>query len=354
MKSVILKAPGQFEIAEVPMPNAESGDVIIRIEAAAICGTDLRILSGRKRKGVRFPSVIGHEFAGEVVASDGAFAVGDRIAVDPVIPCRRCFYCRTGKENICLNRQAIGYEFDGAFAEYLRIPAAALEAGNALKLPDSMTFAEGALVEPLACCLNGQKNAGVGLGDTVLILGAGPIGIMHLLLARAAGASLTIVSEPNAGRRSQAADFGADLVVDPETEDPGEAVRARTGGLGADVAILAIGIPKLVADAPNWVRKGGRVNLFAGFSIGDSSPLDVNLLHYNELLVSGASALSRRDYEQAMKMIASGRIDIGRLVTHRFPLHEFAEAVRMAASGNALKVVLENVWTEDNAGAPGY
>ena len=345
MKAALLRAPGDMAIASIPMPEPGEGDIVIRVKAAAICGTDIRIINGKKRKGVRFPGVIGHEFSGEVTAVGAgveSFRPGDRVAADPVIPCRGCAYCRAGRENVCLNRTAIGYEYDGAFAEYLRIPAPALQAGNVLRLPDGMTHAEGALAEPLACVVNGQKNAGVGLGDTVLVLGAGPIGLMHMLLARASGAGLVAVSEPNAGRRRRAEEMGADIVIDPSREDPGDVVRGRTGGLGADVAILAIGVPKLAAEAIGCVRKGGRVNLFAGFSVGDTGVFDVNLIHYNEVFISGASALSRAGYETAFALIAGGSIPVERLVSHRFRLDDMDAAVSLAESGDALKILVQN------------
>lgn len=345
MKAALLKAPGDLQVTDIPQPQAGPGELVIKVKAAALCGTDIRIMNGKKKKGVRFPSVIGHEFAGEVVevgAGMSGFAIGDRVAADPVVPCRGCAYCRTGRENVCLNRKAIGYEFDGAFAEYMLIPSIALEAGNVVKLPEGMSYAAGALAEPLACVLNGQKNAGIGLGDAVLILGSGPIGLMHMMLAKASGAGLVAISEPNAGRRARATEMGADIVIDPTVEDPGEIMRAHTDGLGADAVILAIGVPKLAADALGYVRKGGRVNLFAGFSVGDMGTIDVNLIHYNEIYMSGASALSRGGYETAFKLIAGGAIAVERLVSDRFPLDRIHDAVALAESGNALKIVVQN------------
>jgi L-iditol 2-dehydrogenase len=205
-----------------------------------------------------------------------------------------------------------------------------------------MDFEAAALAEPLACCINGQRNAGIALGDSVLVLGAGPIGLMHAALAKSAGARQVIVSEPNAARRQAAIDRGVDAVCDPSSESLVDLVRARTDGLGADVAILAIGVPALVNEAFTAVRKGGRVNLFAGFSVGASASVDVNLIHYNEILVSGASALTRRDYEVALQLLASGRVDARSLVTHRFGIDEALGAFDEAGSGRALKVALLN------------
>jgi L-iditol 2-dehydrogenase len=345
MKAAVLQAPNQLRLTDVATPEAGAGELILRVRAATVCGTDLRILTGRKTKGVRFPSVIGHEFAGEVVQAGAGvtqFKTGDRVCMDPVIPCRACAYCKSGRENVCVNRQAMGYEFDGAFAEYIRIPAIALQSGNVFRMPNGMSFEAAALAEPLACCVNGQRNAGVQLGDSVVILGAGPIGLMHAALARAAGARQVIVSEPNAARRQAAAERGVDHVCDPTSTKLEEFVKARSDGLGADVVILAIGVPQLANEALTLVRRGGRVNLFAGFSAGDTSTIDVNLIHYGELIVTGASALSRRDYELALNMLATGQIDAGTLITHRYAVADSLAAFDEAGSGRALKVAIRN------------
>lgn len=345
MKAAVLRAPNVLEIGEIATPEAGPGELILSIRAATVCGTDLRILSGKKTKGIRFPSIIGHEFAGVVVQTgDGVtgFATGDRVCMDPVVPCRACAYCKAGLENVCQNRQAMGYEFDGAFAQYIRIPAVALQAGNVFKMPEGMSFEAAALSEPLACCINGQKNAQVGLGDSVVILGAGPIGLMHAALAKAAGARQVIISEPNAGRRQAALERGVNYACDPTKENLLNVVRQQTEGLGADVVILAIGVPALANEALNLVRKGGRVNLFAGFSQGDMSSIDVNLIHYNEITVTGASALSRSGYELALNMLSSGQIDATSLITHRYAVADSLAAFDAAASGNAIKVAIHN------------
>lgn len=345
MKAAVLRAPQVLEVGDIATPDAQPGELILAIRASTVCGTDLRILTGKKTKGVRFPSIIGHEFAGVVVQTGAGvkgFATGDRVCMDPVIPCRACSYCKAGLENVCQNRQAMGYEFDGGFAEYVRVPAIALESGNVFKMPDGMSFEAAALSEPLACCINGQKNAQVGLGDSVVILGAGPIGLMHAALARAAGARQVIISEPNAARRQAALERGVNHACDPNRENLVEFVKQRTDGLGADVVILAIGVPALANEALSVVRKGGRVNLFAGFSQGDMSSIDVNLIHYNEITVTGASALTRQGYEQAMQMLSTGQIDATSLITHRFEVADSLAAFEAAGSGHALKVAIHN------------
>ena len=210
-------------------------------------------------------------------------------------------------------------------------------------LSDTVTDSDAALIEPLACVLNGQNKVGLQQGDTVVILGAGPIGALHVKLARLRGASRVIVSEPNAARRAAALVAGADVVIDPTAGDLRAAVRSETRGQGADVVICAIGIPALAAQAVGLAARGGRVSLFAGFTKGEMGTLDINAIHYDELRVTGSFGLSRRDYEDALNMVTDGRIDLRDMVTHRYGLHEVAAAFAMAESGAAMKVVISDV-----------
>lgn len=340
MKAAILSAPNDLSVNGVADPVAGPGDVILRVRAATICGTDIRILRGRKTAGVRYPSIIGHEFSGEVIEGGGRFAPGQRVGVCPAIPCGHCPQCQRGRENLCPDLQAIGYEVDGAFAELIRIPARALDMGNAHVLPDHVSHEEAALIEPLSCVLNGQNKVGLGAGDMVVILGSGPIGTLHIKLARLRGAGRVIVSEPNAARRAMALEAGADVVLDPTACDLRQAVLAETRGLGADVVICAIGIPALAAQAVGLAGKGGRISLFAGFSKDDLGQLDINAIHYEELRMVGAFGLSRRDYADALHMIADGRIEVASMVTHRFALNEALDAFRVAEGGGAMKVAI--------------
>ncbi len=344
MKAGLLRGPNRLDLEEVPDPERGPGDLIVKVRAATICGTDLRILRGRKTAGVRYPSVIGHEFAGEIVEAPagGPFAVGQRVCVDPAIACGRCAYCKLGHENICANLTAIGYEIDGAFAEYIRIPARAIETGNVYDIPGDLPFEQAALAEPFACVINGQERVGVAAGDAVAILGAGPIGLLHVKLARLSGARTVVVSEPNPGRRRAAQDAGADLVVDPTADDLAGIVKGATRGVGADVAIVAIGVPALANAAIGLVRRRGRVSLFAGFSVGDSAPLDINAIHYGELVVTGSFGLSRVHFERALDLVATRRIDVAPFVTHRFELPSLGEALATAENGSALKVAIVN------------
>lgn len=344
MKAGLLRAPNDLSFETVPDPVLAAGDLLVRVRAATVCGTDIRIFRGRKTAGVRYPSILGHEFAGEIVdtGGNGDFSCGEAVAVCPAIPCGHCDYCKRGYENICQNLTAIGYEIDGAFAEYIRIPARAIEARNVFRIPESLSWEKAALVEPLSCVLNGQEKIGIEVGDTVVVLGSGPIGLLHIKLARLSGAHRVIVSEPSASRREAAIAAGADIAVDPVSEDLQAVVRAHTKGLGADKLIVAIGVAKLANDALSLVRHRGRVSLFAGFSSAEMATMDVNLIHYNELVVTGSFGLNRLQFEKSLDMIAAGRIEVDSMLTHRFALEDIGAALETAERGGAVKVAVVN------------
>ena len=343
MKAGVFASLDTIVCREIDKPIIGPSEILIRVKAAAICGTDIRILHGKKTKGVRMPSVLGHEFSGEVVEAGEdlrEFVAGDRVCVDPVLPCGSCHYCMNGMENVCLNREAIGYEYDGSFAEYIRIPASFIRRRNVQKLPQGVSWISGALAEPLSCVINGQRKLRISPGETVVVIGTGPIGLMHAMLAKASGARKVIVSEPVESRRTAALKYGADVLVDPMNESLDDVVSAHTDGLGADVVILAIGNPRIVNDALRIAKKGARISFFAGFSKGDLPGVDVNLIHYNELVLVGSASLQRHDMSTALNLIESGALNLEQMATKTLSLDRIAEAFALAESGEAIKVVL--------------
>lgn len=344
MKAVVLNGPNDFASIDIPKPVIGDNDMLLEMKKAAICGTDMRILAGTKTKGVRYPSVIGHEMCG-VIAEVGknvtGFQVGDKVSIANVIPCGSCPACLAGRENACMNRKAIGYEFDGGFEEYVLIPEIAIKSGNVIKLPEDVSFTAGALIEPLSCCIRGLKNAGTGFNDTVLIVGAGPIGLMHMQLSKIAGAKQVIVSEPNEMRREVALELGADRVVDPTKENLEQIIKDATNGMGADVIVMAIGVPALVNSTLKLCKKGGTVNLFAGFAGTGECQIEVNTIHYNEINVNGSTAYKRADYLEAADMVITKKINLDKIATHTFKIDEFQDAYEMCKSGKGLKVMIE-------------
>jgi L-iditol 2-dehydrogenase len=342
MKAGVLRNVNEVHFTTIADPDLQAGDMLLKVKAATICGTDIRILRGKKTSGIRYPSILGHEFAGVIANSGGhaQFKSGQAVCVCPQFTCGHCEYCIRGAENLCRNMTAMGYEIDGAFAEYVRIPASGVRSGNVFAIPNGLSFEEAALAEPLACVMNGQERVGLKMGDTVAILGAGPIGILHIKLARLSGARTIIVSEPNPLRRAAALKAGADSVVDPIAGDLFAFVKSATGGLGVDVAIVAIGVPTLANDAIRLVRSRGCVSLFAGFSKDVQAELDVNAIHYNEIVVTGAFGLTRLLFEKALSMIASGQLEMKSLLTHRFGLADIKTALDTAEQGAAIKVAV--------------
>jgi len=343
VRAVIYKAPGDVEVMDVESPVPGDGEVLLKVLSNTICGTDLRIAKGIKRKGVIAPRVLGHEVAGEVVqlgANVTGFAVGDTVGLSPTFSCGSCTECQRALFHLCRNAKVLGHQTDGGLAEFLLVPAQAVRDG--VLVPYSVTSDPVAisLAEPLSCVIHGQRFLDISLGDVVLVIGGGAIGLMHARLAKLAGASTVILSEPVEFRRAIAAEYGADVTVDPTTENLAQIVADRTNGDGADVVIVCIGVPALVNDALNLARKRARVSLFAGFPTDERTAIDSNLIHYKELTIVGSSNSNIVDYEQAVNLIESGAIDTARLVTHRFAVDEYEDAVDMINHPQALKVAI--------------
>jgi L-iditol 2-dehydrogenase len=343
MRAVIYKAPGDVEVMDIERPVPGEGDVLLKVSSNTICGTDLRIAKGIKRKGVVAPRVLGHEVAGEVVqlgANVTGFAVGDTVGLSPTFSCGSCTECQRALFHLCRNAKVLGHQTDGGLAEFLLVPSQAVRDG--VLVPYSVTADPVAisLAEPLSCIIHGQRFLDISFGDVVLVIGGGAIGLMHARLAKLAGASTVILSEPVEFRRTIAAEFGADVTVDPTTEDLAQIVSDRTNGDGADVVIVCIGVPALVNDALTLARKHARVSLFAGFPTDELTAIDSNLIHYKELTIVGSSNSTIVDYQQAIGLIESGAINTARLVTHRFTVDQYEDAVDMINHPQALKVAI--------------
>ncbi len=343
MLAAVFRGPGELDVAEVEKPEAGPGEVVVEVGANTVCGTDVRILRGEKTRGIGRNVVLGHEFSGRVaeIGEDvSGYEIGAQVVMAPAIACHYCYFCKRGMENVCLNKKIMGNIVDGGLAEYARIPADAVRAGNLFVAGKDLPPEQLALAEPLACCINGRDNYRVDLDDMVLLLGAGPIGLFHLQLALLAGARTVIVSNRFEARRNFAAELGAHVTVDPTSEDLWEVVAEYTDGLGVDVSVICVGKPELVNDALRVTRKGGRVNVFAGLAGDGWAEVEANLIHYNELVLTGASDSRRCDYDTALRLIETGSIDTKRMVTHRFPLIDAERAIEVSAAGEGVKVVV--------------
>jgi L-iditol 2-dehydrogenase len=343
MRGFTFQGPGRAELTELPDPKPGRGEILLKVESNTVCGTDLRIMRGEKTKGVRVGVVLGHEASGTVAAlGDGVegYEVGTLCGVSPIFACGVCRYCQTGLENLCERALVVGYDVNGGLGEWMVIPAVGVRAGRLVPAPAGLPPEQLSLAEPLACCLNGMDQYRVEVGEVVVILGAGPIGLFHLQLAVIGGARSVIVSDPSPTRRKVAAELGAAVTVDPTGEDLAAVVADVTGGLGADVAVVCIGRPQLVNDALNVVGKRGRVSVFAGLADKGWAEIEANLIHYKEITLLGAANSGRVDYERAVALISCGRIDAARMVTHRFPLDRAAEAIEFVAGGEGIKIAV--------------
>ena len=343
MHAAVYEGSGQLTVREVPTPVPGPGEVLVRIDSNTICGTDLRVASGAKSKGVHPPVVLGHELSGTVHRlGDGVTGldVGERVGMTPSIACTTCRQCLLGNFNLCARARVLGHSVDGGLADYFLAPAEAVAQGNLVPAPATLEPVEVSLAEPLSCVLHGQELMGLAEGDVVVVIGGGAIGLLHAQVARVRGARTVIVSEPVGSRRDLARRLGADIVVDPTQEDLAAVVDEATGGAGADAVVVCIGVPGLVGGALEIAGQRAKVCLFAGFPNGVPSEIDPNLVHYRELQVTGSSNSTIQEYRDSLALIAAGDVDVKSLVTHRFALGQIEEARAMAVAPDALKVAV--------------
>lgn len=344
MRAAVFHEPGVIAVEDVTEPALDDDGILVRVRAASICGTDLRISKyGHFKIPAGTRRVLGHEIAGDVVAVGSdvvGFAVGQRVTVTPNIGCGRCDFCRQGLNNMCPDYEAFGISLDGGFQEYLHVPGFALERGNVFPIPDGVAYEDAALTEPFSCCWRGQRALSVGVDDTVLIVGAGPIGIFHLMLSKLAGARKVIVANAGQARLDEAKRLGADVTVDVSVSDLADVVMAETAGRGVDVAITAVSNAQVQSQAVDLLATHGRLNFFAGLGGGERPEIDTNRLHYRGLILTGTTGSSNGDYAESLRMVGDRRVDLGRLVTGRFPLDEIAAAFQHSASGAGMKAMI--------------
>jgi L-iditol 2-dehydrogenase len=345
MLAAVYHGINDLRIEEVEKPAIGEDEALLRVKAAAICGTDLRILASGHFKILEGTTrILGHELAGQVVEIGPrvrGLVPGMRIAIAPNTGCGTCEQCVQGRDHLCPNYEAFGISLDGAFAEYMRIPASFIRRGNTALIPEGISYEEGALNESFSCCYHGSRACRIEPGDVVLIVGAGPIGIMHLLLARLSGASTVIVSEMIEERRLQALEFGADLAINPGQEDLLAVVGEVSHGRGADVIIVAAPAPSAQEQSLDLAATRGRINFFGGLPKGSEFiSFKSNRVHYREIVVMGTTGSSNYEFRRSMEIIASGRVALAPLISARFPLLEAKEAFAVAASKKALKVII--------------
>ena len=338
MRAAVLTGVGRVELQERPDPEPRPGWVVVRVDVASLCGTDTHQYEGRVDS--PFPRVPGHDFAGTVEAVGGGVdprLVGGRYALKPSLPCGECAACADGRPLDCPRKKLIGLWSDGCLAERIAMPAV-----NLVPVPDGVPLWAGALLEPFAVGLNCVDRLRLTLGDSVLVLGQGPIGLAVARLAAASGAGQLLVTDVREEVFPVSRAYGATTCLDSRDETLVQQVLDLTGGRGADVVVETSGAPAAVASVPDLVRKEGTVS-YIGFA-NDLPPLPLVPVMLKTLTIQGIGGNGGRgQYERALELVRTGRVDLAPLVTHRFPLAEVAEAFEVASTkrGGAIKVLVE-------------
>lgn len=336
MKAIRLYGPRDLRLEEVPLPEITSQQVLIRIEVCGICPSDVRWYAGTRPlpQRVRLPRIPGHEWVGEIVevgAEVTEYQVGDRVAAYGQVVCGMCENCKRGIFNFCLDRR---WAIEGGFSQYGRASAQGL-----LPIPQELGYEEASLTEPLSCCINGIWRSNIRLGDDVVVVGAGPIGLLHIQLARLHGARV-IATDLIPERLEVAKEVGAHEVVSAVGGDVIEQVRELTGGRGADAVIVATGARAAMEQGLQMAGLHGNVNLFAGSYPPPQLPLDPNLIHYKELTLTGSHHFTPFTFQRALKLLQYGLIQVKPLISHRLRLEQTAEGFDIVAGQKGLKVVV--------------
>jgi L-iditol 2-dehydrogenase len=345
MKAIVYYGPGDIRFELISIPKYRNNELLVKVDACAVCGTDLKSFrSGNPR--IKAPIVMGHEFTGYVEnigRSVRGFDKGERIVMATSVSCGECYYCKKGWKNLCKNIAPMGYSFPGGMAEYISIPERALKYGHVIKVPANVKAEHAALAEPLSCAINAAVNARIQPGELVVVLGAGPMGLMNALVAKALGARKIIISEINDERLSQAREFDIDVLVNPEKMDLTEIVKENTGGYGADTVIVAAPAALPQETAVKLVRKKGTICLFASLPLGNEM-LSINsrVVHYGEITIVGSSDSTPEHVKKAVEMISTGQLPADKLVTHIMKLGQISKAFDLMETGQSLRIVLKS------------
>ncbi|MGY3750413.1 zinc-binding dehydrogenase [Vagococcus acidifermentans] len=342
MKAALMYGANDIRIEEIEKPDYGSEGLLLKVEVIGLCGSDIRNLTTDSRKG-DYPHIYGHEVVGtvaEVGDNCKKYQVGDRLYVYPAVPCLECEYCRAGNSHSCKNLKAYD-RIQGGFAQYMAVPDWGVNGPNIYKIPDDVAFETAVMSEPLSSVYACQDNVNVRIGQTVVIVGAGPIGCLHAELAKIRGADQVIMVEINEQRLEESKAFGADHTINSMKEDAIEAVRQLTNGQGADVVISANPSTKAQTDAVYMVKPNGTLVFFGGVPKGQMTDIDTNYLHYNSIWVYGHYGSNTIQVKQSFDMIISGRIDASRYVSKIMPLAELFDAIQLMKNGKANKVLIK-------------
>jgi len=335
MRSLVYKGPNELKIEDKSKPQLKSGEVLIKVKYCGICGSDITIWKGkhpRAKSGV----ILGHEFTGEIVEMydvNSNLCIGDKVVVEPLIHCHRCNYCKEGKYNLCNKIGLYGIDENGAFAEYVKVLS-----DKVIPLSPSTDLKKMTLIEPLAVVVNAVSKSNIKLGDTVVILGAGPIGLLIAQVARDAGAAKIIVSEINESRLKRAKKLGF-IIINPQKEDVEKEVK-KISPKGADLVFDVAGHPSVVDSAFKIVKKGGEINVVAIYT--QELLISLQKLAYSELIIKGTFIYTWEDFYRAKILLEKDLIDSKSIITHIFPFEDSIKGFEMMKKGfDGIKILIE-------------
>jgi len=343
MRAARLYGKNDLRIEDIPVPKIEDDEILVRVKAAALCGTDYRMFSnGASGVNENNPLVLCHEFAG-IIEETGkrvsSYKVGQRVSVAPNIGCGVCDFCVSGNSHHCTSLVALGVHMDGGFAGFVKVPASAVKLGNVTVLEDNVSFEAAAANEAFACAYNAYERYKVYPGDTVLIIGAGAIGLMHAKLAKMSGASKIILNDISESRLAECKKLDTSLIT--VKDDLHKRVLEETDGKGANVVVTACSVASVQQDALSYAAIDGRVNFFGGLPKGkEKVELDTNIIHYKQLILTGTTRSSLWHYRKTLNFIAAGVVDIDLLITHRYKLDDIKTALDNLANAVGLKHVI--------------
>ena len=344
MKCARLYGQNDLRLEEMPVPEISDEEILVKVKSAAICGTDVRMYkNGAKGIDVDHPLIIGHEMAG-VIEQKGKnvpyYKEGMRVAIAPNMGCGICDDCISGNSHMCKDYFALGISLDGGFAEYVRIPQQAVRAGNVIKLEDHVTYAQAAITEALSCVYNGISQCHIRPGDYVVVIGAGPIGIMHGMMAKMAGAARVYINDIAENRLKLCKEIDSSFIT--IAKDVESYIQEDTKGHGADVVITACPVPSAQQSALKMTANYGRICFFGGLPAGkEQVPLNSNLIHYKQLIVTGSTRASLKQFKDALGFVTAGILDVEKLITRKLPLEEIQKGFDYAAAADGLKNVIE-------------
>jgi threonine dehydrogenase-like Zn-dependent dehydrogenase len=343
--AAIYKGRNKIDVEEIPIPEINENELLIKVKACNICGTDIKILKyGYHQIKEGEHRILGHEVVGEVVKKGKNISIlnlGDRVAIAPNVGCGHCYLCVAGYNNLCNDYEAFGITLDGGFAEYMKVTDKAIIGGNLIIIPENLSFLEASINEPLSCVYNAYESLKTSPIDNVLIVGAGAIGLLHLILSKIAGAKKVIVSDISDDRLKIAKKYRADITLNPSKVNLKEEVFINTGGKGADVIITACSVPSVQEEALNLAAKLGRINFFGGLPEGkDSIMFKSNLVHYRQLKITATTGSTISQFIKSMEILSNKEFDIRGLITHTFGLEEIKDAFEKVISGKGLKIAI--------------